>query len=278
MILGYVLQRKGKDGMRYHALTFCGISLLFFVLVACGSADAQTNTPTGASTKTQVITVVVGDFYIRSQQTSFLTGVRYRFIVTNGGQHEHDFLIMHPMTTETMVMDGVYKHALAYISTIPPGKAKTLDFTFDHTAPAGMLEFSCHYGGHWEAGMHQAIVVHAPKGTAVSAYPNNAMPTDVATSAPNSTSAETVSFDANFQNLQNQYFFVPKSVTIKKGQSITLSNLSDIDLSFVSHPDASLGTIKLSKNQHQDLLFKDSGTYTISCEQFQNQQFTVIVQ
>ena len=71
------------------------------------------------------------------------------------------------MTTETMIMDDVYKHALSYIYNIAPDQTKTLDVVFDHTAPAGMLELSCHYGGHWEAGMHQPITVSAAPGSAV---------------------------------------------------------------------------------------------------------------
>ena len=285
---------------------------------------------------------------------------------------------MHPMTTETMIMDDVYKHSLSYIYNIAPGQTKTLDFVFDHTAPAGMLEFSCHYGGHWEAGMHQPITVNAAQGATVTAYPNNAIPldADAASSAavtngkcdptasvkigsngayeqksislkkgdtltiinttqqsftlttkpdagirfttvdpgeteyvpfPNAgtftlSSQEhpegtlqvqvastagatcgfapvaTVNFDANYTNPQNQYFFIPTSVTMKEGQSITLSNLADYDLTFESNPDANLGDITLDRNEHQLLFFGDNGTYTILCKQFPNEKLTVVVQ
>ena len=50
---------------------------------------------------------------------------------------------------------------------------QSLDFTFDHTASPGMLEFSCHYGGYYEAGMHQAIVVKAAPGASVAPYSND---------------------------------------------------------------------------------------------------------
>lgn len=277
-----------------------------------------------------------------------------------------------------MVMDDVYKHSLSYIYNIAPGETKTLDFVFDHTAPSGMLEFSCHYGGHWEAGMHQPIVVNAPAGATFTSYPDNGIPAGADTPAsaagatgkcdplvsvkigsndaydqqsislkmgdtlnivnttqqsftlttqPNAgipfttvdpgetqpvpfphagtftvssqehpsatftatvastpgvtcgfTPVSTISFDANYTNPTNQYFFVPTSVTIKEGQSITLSNLADSNLTFVSTPDANLGGITLDRNEHQLLLFSDNGTYTISCKQFPNEKFTVVVQ
>ncbi len=276
-----------------------------------------------------------------------------------------------------MTMDQVYKESLAFIYNIAPNETKTLDFTFDHTAPQGLLEFSCHYGGHWEAGMHQQILVNAAEGKSVSPYPNNGMPTnanaqaasntsgkcdaaittmitnnafnptsvsikkgatltvqntghdsytltttpdagirytvvdagetehvafpnagtytlssqehpeakltvqvaDTAGTTCGSTPTQVVSFDANYANTKtDQYFFTLKTATIKEGQSITLSNLSDYDLTFISTPDAGLGNIKIDKNEHQDLTFKDNGTYTISCPQFPNEKFTITVQ
>ncbi|GHO98588.1 hypothetical protein KSF_086360 [Reticulibacter mediterranei] len=360
----------------------CSLGLLL-LLAACGgfapattgSTDSSNSTGNGASTGSQTVKIPIGDFDVRSPQTTFETGVKYHFVVTNVGKHHHDFLIMHRMNTETMVMDDVYKDSLAYIYNIAPGETKTLDFTFDHTAPSGTLEFSCHYGGHWEAGMYQPIVVNAAAGASVSPYPNNGVPMQETTTsgatgkcdAPvsvtlsadntfnqsrvslkmgdtltivNSTKGEftltttpdagirltivdpgetehvpfqkaggftlssqehptaklavqvestagvtcgftpvaTVSFDANYKDPKNQYFFTPKSVTIKEGQSITLSNLADYDLTFTAKPDADLGNIQLDRNEHQLLQFHDNGTYTISCKEFPTQQFTVVVQ
>jgi plastocyanin len=85
--------------------------------------------------------------------------------------------------------------------------------------------------------------------------------------------------DANYTNSSaNQYFFIPTTITIQEGQSITLSNLADYDLTFTSQPDTGLGNIILDSNEHQTLLFSDNGTYTRSCKQFPNEKFTVIVQ
>jgi len=367
--------------MKQRPIPFLIFAFLLLVLAACGgsaSTGTTTTSTSSAPTGTQTINIPIGDFYVHSPQTTLLTGVHYHFVVTNEGKHHHDFLIMHPMSTETMIMDDVYKHSLSYIYNIAPGETKTLDFVFDHTASAGMLEFSCHYGGHWEAGMHQSIVVNAPQGASFTPYPNNAIPADADTPAsaagatgkcdapvtlkigasdtydqrsvslnkgdtltivnttqdsftlttqpdagipfttvdpgetqpvpfpnagtftvssqehPNATFTATVastpgvtcgyvpvgtiSFDADYTNPQNQYFFIPTTITIKEGQSITLSNLADSDLTFTSQPDAGLGNITLDRNEHQALLFGNNGTYTISCKQFPNEKFTVVVQ
>jgi hypothetical protein len=71
----------------------------------------------------------------------------------------------------------------------------------------------------------------------------------------------------------------PTSVTIKEGQSVVLSNVSDATaLTFLSKPDADLGNPKLDTNEHQFLRFGQDGTYTISCVQLPNITFTVVVQ
>ncbi|WP_069806184.1 hypothetical protein [Thermogemmatispora onikobensis] len=350
--------------------TLLCLPLLLVLLTACGRVASSTEVASP-----QTIKITIGDFFVRSPQTTFVTGTLYHFVVTNQGQHHHDFLIMHPMSTETMVMDEVYQRALAYIYNIAPGESKTLDFTFDHTAPSGMLEFSCHYGGHYEAGMHQPIVVKAAPGAQVTPYPNNGIPVQAASTAgsggtcdqpvsvtirgndtfdqrsvslkmgdtltivnttqqtftltsrpdaglrftvvdPSETeyvpfpkagtftlssqehpSAQltvqvsmtpgvtcgfepvaTVSFDADYTRPNSTYFFVPTSVRLKEGQSITLSNLSDYDLTFFAQPDPGIGHVELRRNEHQLIFFKEAGTYTIACQQFPNQHFTVIVQ
>jgi len=364
--------------MKRSLLACLVLSMVCFMLAACGStSSATTTTTTAAGPSPQEVKISVGDFYVRSPVTTFTTGTKYQFVVTNVGTHHHDFLIMHPMKTMAMTMDQVYQQALTYVYNIAPNETKTLDFTFDHTAPQGMLEFSCHYGGHYEAGMHQAIVVNAAPGASVAPYSNNAIPlaansqtsgtttgpcdqpittkivnntftpasvslkmgdtlsvtntgsdTYTLTTVPEAgirftsvdpgeteyvafpkagtfmlssqeypeakatvivsttagttcgmTPVATVSFDANYADAsKDRYFFTPTQVTIKVGQSITLSNLSDQDLTFKSNPDANLGDITITKNEHQELRFKDNGTYTISCVQFSNEKFVVTVQ
>ena len=324
---------------------------------------------TGMPTQKQTIKVTIGDFYIHSPVTTFTTGTMYQFLVTNSGMHYHNLLLMHPMKT-TMTPEDAYKQALTFASNIAPNETKSMYMLFDHTAPQGMLEFSCHYGGHYEAGMSQPIVVNAAPGASVSPYPNNGIPLSAApqtgpcdpavtttlnnnaytpasvslkmgetltiantgsqytpTLSPqagetltiggpkNTTSltfnypgtftlssqehpeakatisvsqttgstcdiapVTTVYFSTSYTPPKNGHLFTPTQVTIKKGQSMNLSNLIDHDFTFVSTPDAGLGTIKIDHYEDKNLLFTTAGTYTISCEQFPDKKFTVTVQ
>jgi uncharacterized cupredoxin-like copper-binding protein len=352
------------------------LCLLCLWLSVCGStSSAKSTTPaskptTVASTGQQQIKVTVGDFYIHSPVTTFTTGTNYQFVVTNVGTHYHNFLIMHPMPTMKMTIVDMYEQALSFLFNVAPKETKTLSFTFNHTAPPGMLEFSCHYGGHYEVGMHQAIVVNAAPGASVSPYPNNAIPLSVNAQAagpcnpaittkivngaytparislksgdtltvintdgqsdipfapgarlivggPNNTkylsfpypgsfivSSEkhpeakatisvskiagttcgmtppvtTVIFNASYIDPKGSYSFTPTQVTIKKGQSIRLSNLADQNLTFISTPDADLDKVMIIRDWEEDLKFTADGIYTISCVQIPNQKFTVTVQ
>ena len=65
---------------------------------------------------------------------------------------------------------------------------------------------------------------------------------------------------------------------MKEGESITLSNLSDRDLTFTSSPDIDMGSIKINKNEHQLLFFAEEGTYDISCTEFPDEHVMVTVQ
>ncbi len=258
---------------RFHLATLL-VSLVCLVLTACGASPTQKATPTGP----QKITITVGDFYIHSPVTTFFTGRPYQLVVTNVGTHHHDLFIMHPMQTMTMTMtmSEVYSYALDNIYNIAPNETKTSPVTFEHTAPAGMLELSCHYGGHYEAGMHQAIVVKPAPGASVSPYPNNGI--SPYANLEEST-APTVSFDASYTNpANNQYFFTPTQVTIKSDQIIRFSNLTDQDLTLISTPDAGMGNVEVAQNQYKDLIPPSSGTFIISCVQFPNQKFTLVVQ
>lgn len=359
--------------MKRFYSAFLVISLLCLMLAACGGTTSSEPTP--PSTKPQEIKVTIGDFYIHSPVTTFTTGMKYQFVVTNVGTHYHNFLIMHPMQTTGITIADLYKQALAFIFNIAPNETKSLEFTFDHTAPSGTLELSCHYGGHYEIGMSQPIVVKAASGASVSPYSNNTPPqstneqtggtntvpcdpltttkivngaftpanislksgdtlaivnTDgqfqpsirsdvptrrifgvasknttyltfvapfpaklslvghpevkatvsVSTTAGTTcgmTPTKTVMLNADYTK-KDHYSFMPTQVSIKKGQSIRLSNLVDQVLMFVSAPDAGLDKFGINRGWEGDLQFTTEGTYTISCVEFPNLKFTVTVQ
>jgi uncharacterized cupredoxin-like copper-binding protein len=128
--------------------------LAAFLLVACGSGAAASNSPV-------TVQVTLTDFKIDSSLTTFSTGVPYHFVVTNKGAVNHEFMIMPPTQGETDTETAMPKTALAGIlgKDLTPGATKTLDYTFTQPAPAGKLEFACHLPGHYDAGMHLPIVV-----------------------------------------------------------------------------------------------------------------------
>jgi plastocyanin len=374
---------RGKRFMKRFRLGIIILSLLCLVLAACGGTSSTTasiptpqatkpafQTRTGMPTQMQTVKITIGDFYIHSAVTTFTTGTFYQFLITNVGTHYHNLLLMHPIKT-IMTPEDAYRQALTYAFNIAPNQTKSTYYFFDHTAPPGMLEFSCHYGGHYEAGMHQAIVVNAAPGTSASPYPNNGIPPHAISHADAScdpvvtiksdnnaytpakaslkagetltitntgnpytptfspqagetmmigglkdtmsftfnypgtftlsskehpetkaiisvsstagstcgiTPMTTVYFSTSYLSRKSGHFFTPTHVTIKKGQSIKLSNLIDQDYTFISTPNAGFGTINIVHYEDKNLLFTTAGTYTISCVHLPGKKFTVTVQ
>lgn len=111
------------------------------------------------------VQVTLTEFGIVSSLTDFEAGVPYRFVVTNAGTVEHEFMIMPPLTEDEMGMGmdmgELDQLALAMIEAedLQPGATASLEFTFTGTAPAGLLEFACHTPGHYEANMKLPITV-----------------------------------------------------------------------------------------------------------------------
>jgi uncharacterized cupredoxin-like copper-binding protein/plastocyanin len=206
--------------MKRFRFTMIALSLLCLILTACGgNTSNKTVTPTTVvkptSTGPQKVTVTIGDFYVHASQTTFVTGIKYHFVVTNVGTHFHNFLIMPPIKTTAMDMADLLRQTLGFIRNIQPNETQTLDFTFDHTAPAGTLELSCHFGGHYETGMYQSIVVNAPAGASVSPYPT--------TSADMSTAPCDPMVTIKFVNGA----YTPAEVSLKIGETFMVTNPDD---------------------------------------------------
>lgn len=127
--------------------------VLGLLLTACGN-----NSP-------REVTITLTDFKIEASQTGFEAGVPYRFVVTNSGAINHEFMIMPSLTQDQMgmgmSMGEMDEMAVAMIEEdeLPPGATKTIEITFQEPAPAGTLEFACHVEGHYEAGMKLPITV-----------------------------------------------------------------------------------------------------------------------
>ena len=111
------------------------------------------------------VQVTLTEFGIKSSVTEFETDVPYRFVVTNSGTVEHEFMIMPPLTQDQMGMHmdmtSLDKMALAMIEAadLQPGDTTSFDFTFTEPSIAGTLEFACHTPGHYEANMKLPIIV-----------------------------------------------------------------------------------------------------------------------
>jgi uncharacterized cupredoxin-like copper-binding protein len=156
---------------RFHHVLLCGafLALALLTLAACAgstSSPAMSGMSGGRSAASgasaQVVTVTLSDFKIAASQTTFKTGVPYRFVVTNSTKStaNHEFMIVQPMTDDMSMaeMDKMALHRID-VSQLPPGATKSFDLTFTAPAPAGRLEFACHVGSHYQLGMHTSIIV-----------------------------------------------------------------------------------------------------------------------
>src|SRR5207237_897827 len=201
--------------------------------------------------------------------STFLTGTRYQFVVTNVGLHYHNFLIMHPMQTMAMTIPDLYRVALAYRFNIGPNQTITLDFTFDHTAPPGMLELSCHYGGHYEAGMHQAIVVKAAPGASVSPYPPITNVQADASTGP--CDPVTVTKLVNGA-------YTPANISLKAGDTLTIITTASESYTPTLSPNDGGGSFVIgSPNNTKYVNFSFPGTYTLSSQEHPEAEATISV-
>jgi len=126
------------------------------LLAACGGQGTQ---------DTVEVQITLTEFGIRSSITEFQVGVPYRFVVTNAGLVEHEFMIMPPLTQDQMGMHmdmaNLDNMALAMIegADLQAGNSASFELTFTDPASAEALEFACHTPGHYEANMKLPIVV-----------------------------------------------------------------------------------------------------------------------
>jgi len=127
-----------------------------FLLTACGGEGSK---------ETVEVQVSLTEFGITSSITEFEAGVPYRFVVTNAGLVEHEFMVMPPLTQDQtdmhMDMTNLDKMALAMIegADLQAGDSASFELTFTQPAGEGALEFACHTPGHYEANMKLPIVV-----------------------------------------------------------------------------------------------------------------------
>jgi uncharacterized cupredoxin-like copper-binding protein len=87
-------------------------------------------------------------------------GETVRFVVTNTGELDHEFVVgdaeMQEMAEE-QAMEGMHGHAEAMASlSVDPGETAETVVTFDEP---GELLYACHVEGHFEGGMVGTITI-----------------------------------------------------------------------------------------------------------------------
>jgi uncharacterized cupredoxin-like copper-binding protein len=167
------------------------VTLVMFLIAACGSATpvatqvpiepAATEPPTQAATEasaaTEVATqagatepvpvtggtqvdITLVDNTIDTPMTTFQVGVPYTFVITNEGEHAHNFNINTPVSV-TGSLEGAFESALLAVpqEQLGPSQSVTVEFTFPAEAAGQLLEFSCLIRRHYEDGMLVPITV-----------------------------------------------------------------------------------------------------------------------
>ncbi len=153
-----------------QTLVFMSLSIL--ILDACAE-PGDFKTPTEAANGV-VENEAAGDpievrfglseFAIDAQQTTFQTGVPYRFVLQNEGALAHDFRITELGEAQTMVNMHVpgesHVHGTELMLVDEPdlqaGAENVQEITFMRP---GEFEIACHVAGHLQAGMYIPIIV-----------------------------------------------------------------------------------------------------------------------
>jgi uncharacterized cupredoxin-like copper-binding protein len=159
------------------------VMLVMFLVAACGSPAPTTQEPaqpvataqsaasetpaqpaateavpvSGSSTR---VDVTLADNTIETSMSSFQVGVPYTFVITNAGEHAHNFNINLPVAI-TGSLEGSFDSALLVVpqEQLGPGQTATVEFTFPASAAGQLLEFSCLIRRHYDDGMKMDIIV-----------------------------------------------------------------------------------------------------------------------
>jgi uncharacterized cupredoxin-like copper-binding protein len=172
--------------MKRHASLFI-VVLVMFLIAACGNPattqPAQPVTATqpeavevlpateppaqsGATEEVPVsgsgtqVDVTLEDNTIETSVTSFQVGVPYTFVITNAGEHAHNFNINPPVSVAGSLQQALDSALLVVPQEqLAPGQTATVEFTFPDTAAGQLLEFSCLIRRHYDDGMKMDITV-----------------------------------------------------------------------------------------------------------------------
>ncbi|MBI5354803.1 MAG: hypothetical protein HZB50_19335 [Chloroflexi bacterium] len=123
------------------------------------SVQPAATEPAAAAPGIQV-DITLGDNTIDSSLTTFQVGVPYTFVITNKGNHAHNFNIAQPITV-TGSLNAALQSALLAVqkNQLGGGAQVTVQFTFPDSAASTQLEFSCLIQRHYDDGMKLPITV-----------------------------------------------------------------------------------------------------------------------
>jgi uncharacterized cupredoxin-like copper-binding protein len=118
---------------------------------------------TGGMTKVKVslIETADGEMLFEPRQLDFKAGETVIFTITNDGEADHEFVMdkleNNAKHKELMAKFPEMEHDDPNAIRLQPGENGTIVWTF---ANAGRFEFACLIPGHYEAGMHGALIVN----------------------------------------------------------------------------------------------------------------------
>jgi uncharacterized cupredoxin-like copper-binding protein len=123
---------------------------------ACAGPAATPSAPP----PTQIEVTLTDAMRIQPDPINAPAGVPVRFVVTNTGQIDHEFMLGDEAAQadheQEMLEPGAMAHDHSYVITVKPGQTKELVYTFDS---AGQLLAGCHIPGHYPAGMKATVTV-----------------------------------------------------------------------------------------------------------------------
>lgn len=130
--------------------------VLALVVVACGENGA----PGTIDDPRTIDITALDELAYDPASVEVEAGETVRFVVTNDGEVEHEFVVgdmeMQEMA-EDQAMEGMHGHTEAMASVaLDPGETAETTLTFDEP---GELFFACHVAGHYEGGMVGTISV-----------------------------------------------------------------------------------------------------------------------
>jgi uncharacterized cupredoxin-like copper-binding protein len=106
------------------------------------------------------VTITLADNTVQASLTEFKAGIPYHFVISNTGDHAHDFYITQPVSIAGSNAAAQSAALLAVPrSQLSEGATVIVDFTFPASAVGTQLEFSCLIRRHYDDGMFKAITV-----------------------------------------------------------------------------------------------------------------------